>query len=59
MPPHPPPASPPSPYPTTQFNFAFKAEDDKSSLDVRFSRRTETMPQPPQVGRWWGAGGRP
>ena len=34
-----------------QFNFAYTAEDEKNSLALRFARRTETMPQPPQVGR--------
>lgn len=34
-----------------QFRFAFKAEDEKSSINVTFARRTSTMPQPPKV---WG-----
>lgn len=35
----------------SQFNFAFNAEDEKNSLALRFARRTDTMPQPPKVGR--------
>ncbi|KAI7846328.1 hypothetical protein COHA_000165 [Chlorella ohadii] len=35
--------------PYAQFNFAYTAEDEKNSLALRFARRTETMPQPPQA----------
>lgn len=48
--PHPP--AHPAAVSTTQFNFGFKAEDERSSLDIRFARRTEVMPQPPQVCAW-------
>ncbi|KAK9809996.1 hypothetical protein WJX72_003097 [[Myrmecia] bisecta] len=34
--------------PYAQFNFQFKADDEKSSLDVTFIRRTDKMPEPPK-----------
>lgn len=35
--------------PYAEFRFAFKAEDEKSSINVTFARRTSTMPQPPKA----------
>lgn len=35
--------------PYSKFTFQYKAEDAKSSFDVTFARRTDTMPPPPKA----------
>ena len=37
--------------PYAQFDFSYRAEDEKASFAVTFARRTDTMPSPPQVRR--------